>query len=57
MPWNTHFKQGSHFLLPWLLKIYQASAEELQYNNIFIYSKYDIESKAGQNSTEVWKIF
>lgn len=35
MPWNTPFKQGSHFLLPWLLKLYQASAAGLQFN-IFI---------------------
>lgn len=42
MPQNTHFKQGSHFLLPWLLKFYQASAEGLQFNNIFIYSRYNI---------------
>lgn len=38
MPQNTHFKQ---FLLPWLLKFYQASAEGLQFN-IFIYCKYSI---------------
>lgn len=42
MPQNTQFKQGSHFLLPWLLKLYQASAEGLQFNNIFIYCKYNI---------------
>lgn len=59
MPQNSNFKQGSHFLLPWLLKLYQVSAEELQLNNIFFYSKYNIwiQKQVRIALVFVWKIF
>lgn len=59
MPQNSNFKQGSHFLLPCLLKLYQVSAEGLQLNNIFFYSKYNIwiQKQVRIALVFVWKIF